>query len=126
MGAGASAGTDPLLADSDGDGVQDGTEQGLSAPQGSGTDLGVFVPDADPSTTTDPNNSDSDGDGLSDGEEDLDGNGRFDPGETDPNDSSNSGVPAVPALAPATLSALALLLAAFACGALRRREKGLA
>jgi len=123
---GAGATTDPLLADSDGDGVQDGTEQGLTAPQGSGTDLGVFVPDADPSTTTDPNNSDSDGDGQSDGEEDLDGNGRFDPGETDPNDASNSGVPAVPALAPAALFGLALLLAAIAWGGLRRREKGLA
>ena len=42
-------GTDPLLADSDGDGLQDGTE--VTGPG------------------TDPNNADSDGDGAGDGEE---------------------------------------------------------
>ncbi|MDF1554944.1 MAG: hypothetical protein P1P84_17885 [Deferrisomatales bacterium] len=41
--------------------------------------------DADPSTTTDPTNPDSDGDGFLDGEEDLNGNGRVDLGEMDPN-----------------------------------------
>ncbi len=34
---------------------------------------------------TDPNNPDTDGDGRSDGEEDRNGNGRVDEGETDPN-----------------------------------------
>ncbi|MCK5108940.1 MAG: hypothetical protein KAR25_04555, partial [Methanosarcinales archaeon] len=58
--------TDPCDSDSDGDGIQDGTEQGLTSPQGSGTDLGVFVPDADPGTTTNPLVTDTDGDGVPD------------------------------------------------------------
>jgi len=78
--------TDPNNPDTDGDGVQDGTEKGLTAPQGVDTDPAVFIPDADPTTTTDPLNPDTDGDGFSDGQEDLNGNGRVDPGETDPND----------------------------------------
>ena len=40
---------------------------------------------------TDPLNADSDGDGLSDGEEDLNRNGRVDPGETDPNNPDTDG-----------------------------------
>ena len=76
--------TDPRSADTDGDGIQDGTELGLVAPEGFDTDLTIFVPDADPSSTTDPTNPDTDGDGLLDGEEDLNGNGAVDPGETDP------------------------------------------
>jgi hypothetical protein len=79
--------TDASDPDSDGDGILDGTESGLTAPQDpSATDLNIFVADADPSTTTDPTNSDSDGDGISDGEEDLNGDGSYDPGqgETDP------------------------------------------
>ncbi len=81
--------TDPNNPDTDGDGVQDGTEKGLTAPQGVDTDPAVFIPDADPTTTTDPLNPDTDGDGFSDGQEDLNGNGRVDPGETDPNDSKS-------------------------------------
>ena len=50
-----------------------------------GTDIAIFQPDLDPSTTTDPLDDDSDGDGVLDGEEDQDHNGRQDPGETDPN-----------------------------------------
>ncbi|MCB9665873.1 MAG: hypothetical protein H6732_17340 [Alphaproteobacteria bacterium] len=80
-------------ADTDGDGVQDGTELGLElADIGPDTDTGVFQPDLDPTSTTFPLDDDSDDDGLLDGEEDLDGNGRWDgnqPGlvddETDPN-----------------------------------------
>jgi len=79
-------GTNPLDPDSDFDGLLDGLELGLTAPQGNDTNLGIFVPDADPSTTTDPLDDDTDGDGLIDGVEDANGNGRVDPGETDPND----------------------------------------
>ncbi|MBA7479178.1 hypothetical protein ES707_14610 [subsurface metagenome] len=56
--------TDPRSADTDGDGIQDGTELGLVAPEGFDTDLTIFVPDADPSSTTDPTNPDTDGDGV--------------------------------------------------------------
>ncbi len=82
---------DPLDPDSDGDGLQDGMELGLTAgwpgdPGNgiAGTDPGVFVPDADPGTTTDPLDRDSDDDGLLDHREDLDLDGAVGPGETDP------------------------------------------
>jgi len=77
--------TDPCEEDTDNDGLLDGTEIGLTAPQGSGTDLGVFIADADPTTNTDPLDDDSDNDGWLDGEEDINHNGRVDPGEKDPN-----------------------------------------
>ncbi|MFT6399408.1 MAG: MYXO-CTERM domain-containing protein, partial [Bradymonadia bacterium] len=82
----ATYGTDPLNPDTDGDGVNDGTEVG----------------DDDP---TDPLNPDSDSDGLCDGPEavgdeceageDLDRDGVVDDGETDPNDvdTDDDGVP---------------------------------
>ena len=88
-------GTDPNLADTDGDGIDDGTELGLASPEdSSATTLANFKADADPSTTTDPLNPDSDGDGLDDGVEDLNDNGAVDAGETDPNlaDSDGGGV----------------------------------
>ncbi len=86
--------TDPTNLDTDGDGTQDGTESGVTiADVGADTDLGVFVPDADPNTTTDPTNSDSDGDGIDDGVEDSNFNGRVDPGETDPNTGITPGIP---------------------------------
>jgi alpha-tubulin suppressor-like RCC1 family protein len=83
--------SNPLLWDSDGDGLSDGLESGLDTiywdghgiPGVSGTDPGVFVPDADPLTTTDPLDLDSDDDGLADDVEDLDLNGAAGPGETD-------------------------------------------
>ena len=89
--------TKPYDSDSDGDGIQDGTELGLGSgvadPDGGGpllgTNTGIFVPDADPTTSTDPTNADSDGDGYEDGQEDLNFNGMIDPGETDPNDELN-------------------------------------
>jgi hypothetical protein len=78
--------TDPRLLDTDGDGIQDGTELGYTlADIGSDTDTDVFQPDIDLSTTTDPLNSDTDGDGLSDGQKDSNYNGMVDPGELDPN-----------------------------------------
>lgn len=77
--------TDPCDIDTDNDGIQDGTEIGLTeADVGQDTDLNVFKPDLDPTTTTDPLDEDSDDDGVLDGEEDANGNGRVDNGETDP------------------------------------------
>ncbi|MEO0972025.1 MAG: FG-GAP-like repeat-containing protein [Pseudomonadota bacterium] len=84
--------TDPCRADSDGDGLLDGTEVGvthaIADPDDSGrfkgTDLAIFVPDLDPDSRTDPLDADSDDDGIDDGEEDANGNGRVDEGETDP------------------------------------------
>jgi streptogramin lyase len=77
--------TDPCDEDTDNDGLLDGTEIGLTAPQGSDTDLAVFIKDADPETTTDPLDDDSDNDGWLDGEEDANQNGQVDENETDPN-----------------------------------------
>jgi hypothetical protein len=105
--------TNSLNPDTDGDGIQDGTEKGISTPiadpDGSGPILGtsvsIFVPDADGSTTTDPLDTDTDNDGLADGAEDANKNGRQDnpvignsttvgSGETNPNnrDSDNDGL----------------------------------
>jgi|GEM_PF-923361 len=78
--------TDPTNDDTDGDGVQDGTEMGLPSPEGDDTDLGTFVPDADPTTITDPDDDDTDDDGILDGNEDENANGAVDDGESDPND----------------------------------------
>ena len=75
--------TAPDLADSDGDGVQDGTEYGINVPQGDDTQVDLFVPDSDPSTSTDPLDDDSDNDGLLDGIEDGDYDGFAGGGETD-------------------------------------------
>jgi uncharacterized repeat protein (TIGR01451 family) len=77
--------TDPLDFDTDDDGLQDGTELGLTGPQGTGTDLSVFQPDANPSSTTHPLKPDTDDGSVSDGAEDTNRNGRVDAGETDPN-----------------------------------------
>ena len=84
------AGTDPENPDTDGDGILDGTELGVTDPT-SDTDLSVFVPDADPSTTTDPLDVDTDDDGLTDGEEDADQNGAQSTTETDPADVDTDG-----------------------------------
>lgn len=83
-------GADPTDPDSDGDGILDGTEAGVSEDEihpDTDLDAGVCVPDVDPGTTTDPSDPDTDGGGTSDGEEDTNGNGRIDEGETDPEDS---------------------------------------
>jgi hypothetical protein len=80
----------------DGDGIQDGTELGIFSPiSGSpadgilGTDLTVWIADADPASTTGPGNPDTDSGGLGDGDEDLDKNGAVDSGESDPLDSGD-------------------------------------
>lgn len=79
--------TDATNLDSDGDCIQDGTEQSLTAPMGVDTDLAIFVPDADPLTSTDPLDEDTDGGGLEDGKEDVNCNGAIDKWEEcDPND----------------------------------------
>ncbi len=77
--------TNPNDVDSDHDGIQDGTESGLEQPEGDDTNLGVFVPDADPTTVTDPLDVDTDDGSVSDGDEDVNANGQIDAGETDPN-----------------------------------------
>lgn len=79
--------TDPFNRDSDGDGIQDGTELGLTVNDiGPDTDRSIFQPDLDPSVTTDPTRADTDDDGLSDGREDANHDGRtlIWQGETDP------------------------------------------
>lgn len=106
------AGTDtnPLDNDTDNDGIQDGTEKGVTTPVADpdgagpmlGTNTGVFIADADNTTTTDPLDSDSDNDGLADGVEDANKNGKQDnpvignsttvgSGETDPSDPDSDG-----------------------------------
>jgi hypothetical protein len=77
------SGTLPYNADSDGDGLSDGLELGVtSSPDPACT---MFVGDQDPTTTTDPLDDDSDNDGLVDGAEDGNQNGRVDGNELDPN-----------------------------------------
>ncbi|MFN3194103.1 MAG: carbohydrate-binding domain-containing protein [Aureliella sp.] len=98
----AGLGTNPLLGDTDGDGIQDGTELGRTSagPDSFGGPVS-FRPDADPTTTTNPLVADSDGDGLTDGQEDpnfdgasprvIGGTGTTGVGETDPNNSDTDG-----------------------------------
>jgi hypothetical protein len=76
--------TDAALADTDGDGLPDGLELGLTAGT-LDTDGAVFIPDADPLTTTDPLAADTDGGGVDDGIEDQSRDGAVDTWETDPN-----------------------------------------
>jgi hypothetical protein len=78
-----------LDSDSDGDGIPDGVESGVTQPT-QDTQASNFTPDADPQTTTDPLLADTDGDGINDGDEDLNLNGRLDPGETPPNRELNA------------------------------------
>lgn len=85
-------GINPLSADTDGDGLQDGTERGITTPV-SGTNMAVFVADADPATTTIATVSDTDGDTYSDGTEDANHNGRIDAGESDPNNPLSVPIP---------------------------------
>lgn len=92
--------TNPQIADTDGDGLSDGLETGVDAPvadpdgaggplQGTDTTSPSWMPDSDPASTTDPLLDDTDGDAGAaaclDGDEDADGDGFVDPGETDPN-----------------------------------------
>ncbi|MCP4503116.1 MAG: hypothetical protein GY822_24535 [Deltaproteobacteria bacterium] len=89
-GAEVTLGTDPLLFDSDGDGLSDGLEAGeTTSPDGARCN-GVFVADADPTTTTDPTDADTDNDQVVDGAEDGNQDGRVDPGELNPNDDTDA------------------------------------
>lgn len=91
--------TDPNQIDTDGDGIQDGTEMGVTlAGIGADTDITVFLPDLDNTSTTNPLNPETDGDGFSDGEEDVNHNGRVDAGETDPNAKNARSMPWIPLL----------------------------
>ena len=93
-----------LDPDGDGDGVNDGTELGISEPVvgggaapyafvGTDETSANFVPDLDSQSRTDPTNPDTDADSFSDGAEDANGNGRIDEGESDPNDPLDPGTP---------------------------------
>ena len=84
--------TDPCDSDTDDDGIQDGTESGYTLTDiGPDTDQSFFQPDEDPDSTTDPTDEDTDDDGFLDGEEDLDHDGAFEVGETDPNNPESNG-----------------------------------
>ena len=111
---------EPAL-DTDGDGLPDGTELGVTVgvadPDGNGPLLGTdaqhFIADADPAQTSLPRVADSDADGFADGIEDFNHNGRLDAGESDPvNASSVPPVSAkVPSLPPAALLFAMVLIA---------------
>ncbi|OGH69571.1 MAG: hypothetical protein A3C90_02530 [Candidatus Magasanikbacteria bacterium RIFCSPHIGHO2_02_FULL_51_14] len=58
--------TNPLIADTDGDGLTDGYELGMTAPENPLFSAENFVPDDDPSTTSCPNKADTDDDGVGD------------------------------------------------------------
>lgn len=79
--------TDPLAVDSDADGLPDLVEVGMAAPPAPavGCDAAPVWGDADPLTKTSACDADSDKDGIQDGAEDLNQNGRVDPGELNPN-----------------------------------------
>jgi hypothetical protein len=76
--------------DTDGDGLNDGLELGLTEPEGEDTHMPCFVVDADGVQSSRPLLQDTDSDGLWDGPdgpnggEDADGSGARDPGETYP------------------------------------------
>ncbi|HEX8824139.1 MAG TPA: adventurous gliding motility lipoprotein CglD, partial [Archangium sp.] len=74
--------TNPGLADTDGDGLQDGLELGIIKPV---TGTACTLPqDASEQLKTSPVKADSDSDGLRDGVEDANRNGKVDDGETHP------------------------------------------
>ena len=79
-------GTNPAMFDTDGDGLGDGQELGVTyATAPAETNPAYFVEDTDPLTTTDPLLYDSDTGGASDGNEDVNKNGAVDTNEGDPN-----------------------------------------
>jgi len=80
--------SDAMSFDTDADGISDGVERGVSAPS-PGTDLSLFIPDADPLSSSYAFLIDSDQGDAPDGGEDLNANGRVDVGELDPMDASD-------------------------------------
>lgn len=92
--------TNPQVADTDGDGLNDSYEALtlLTDPtsvdtDSDGIDDGVEVNGAygNPPQASDPRNNNTDGDQLDDGEEDKNGNGQVDANETDPTRSEDAG-----------------------------------
>ena len=100
--------TDPLTRDTDGDGLEDGVEDadqdGVWGPDDNETDPRVADTDGggepdglevmggrEPIRTPEDDLADTDMDGLRDFEEDTNGNGVVDPGETDPNNPDTDG-----------------------------------
>ncbi len=98
--------TDPIFRDTDGDGVKDGTERGVTSPgvlgpdglpdpPSGGVQDGTGGPalefDLDDATLTPALDADADDDGLSDGTEDINSTGFVDGGETDPGDPDTDG-----------------------------------
>jgi hypothetical protein len=87
-------------ADADNDGLADGTEAGVTEPvpdpdgdgplRGTDPDSPSFKPAAQPASPANPVNDDADGDGVNDRFEDVNGNGRLDPGETSSSDSTDA------------------------------------
>ena len=81
----------PLACDSDGDTLPDGLEDGVTSPLvDTNVAAGCYRADTDPGTMTQPLLDDTDGDDTNgtpclDGEEDANGNGAVDTGESDPN-----------------------------------------
>jgi uncharacterized repeat protein (TIGR01451 family) len=77
-----------LDPDSDGDGLPDGLERGKTCDEpATDKDKKLCIADADRgATTTGVLNDDTDFGGVSDGVEDVNHNGRVDPGEINPND----------------------------------------
>ena len=69
--------TDPTSSDTDSDGISDGIE--INGAYGN------------PAQASDPRNNNTDGDAFDDGDEDANGNGLLDPGETDPTRREDSG-----------------------------------
>lgn len=92
--------TDPLNNDTDGDGLNDSFEGLviLTDPTSPDTDSDGILDGieyngsyGDPPQGSDPRNNNTDGDHLDDGEEDLNGNGVIDEGETDPTRQEDDG-----------------------------------
>ncbi|DAC16727.1 MAG TPA: hypothetical protein D7I01_05125, partial [Candidatus Poseidoniales archaeon] len=92
--------TNPTAADSDGDGLNDSyeaftllTDPTASDTDGDGLSDGVEVNAAygNPPQASDPRDNNTDGDAFDDGDEDANGNGIVDAGETDPTRREDAG-----------------------------------
>ncbi len=88
--------TDPILVDSDADGIPDGVEDAnLDGAVAGDTNLNHVWDPNEIWSETDPSDPDTDRDGVQDGIEDDDLDGNVDPGETDPldQDTDDDGLP---------------------------------
>jgi hypothetical protein len=92
---------DALDCDADDDGLPDGLEVGVFLrPAATDPAAGCFRPDLWPSTRTDPDRADTDRGGVADGVEDTDRDGKVDPGELDPNDPADDATACSPVVPP--------------------------